>query len=135
MQENNSILKTIVVPVNLDDASLSIAKQAAELAKDHGAVLHLLHAINMQTLMGYYTFTNFFRPASFVSLTNQKNSLLLTWQRSLQISFGITITTEIAFGKWENCLLDCANEKNADLIALAKPVQKKWPRLFSKDPV
>jgi hypothetical protein len=135
MKENNSILKMIVVPVNLDDASLIIAKQAAELAKDHGAVLHLLHAIDIQTLMGYYTFTNFLRPASFVSLTNQKNSLLQTWQRSLQINYGITITTEVAYGRWEKCILDCAHEKNAGLIALAKPIQKKWQRLFSIDPV
>ncbi|MEO7531143.1 MAG: universal stress protein [Sediminibacterium sp.] len=135
MKENNGIIKTILVPVNLDDSSLVIAKQAAELAKDHGAILHLLHPIDSQTLTGYYTFTNFLRPASFVSLTNQKNNLLQTWQRSLKIMYGISITTEVAYGKWGKCILDCANEKKVDLIALAKPVQKKWWGMFLADPV
>lgn len=135
MKEPYDILKTIIVPVNLDKASLAIVRQAAELARDHGAVVHLLHIIDTQVRTGYVAFADFLRPASLLSLTNRKSAMLQTWQSSLQVIYGVTITTEVVCGKWENCILDCAREKKADLIAVSKPVQKKWKGFFRTDPV
>ncbi|MEO8171520.1 MAG: universal stress protein [Sediminibacterium sp.] len=135
MKENYNIVKKILVPVNFDDASLAIAKQAAELAKDHDAVLHLLHVIDRETMSGYYPFTNFTRRASCVSLANQRNGLLQTWQRSMQILYDIRIETSIGYEKWEKSVLAATTETEADLVVLPKPGKQGWKSFFYGDPI
>jgi nucleotide-binding universal stress UspA family protein len=132
MKENNPIVKRILLPVNLDDVSLVMAKQVAELAKDHGATLLLLHVIDTENVFRKQTFSGFFCTESFVATINHKNALLKTWQRSLQVSYGIHVSVEVSYGNWANAILSVAAAKNADLIALTKPPAKHWWAFLKK---
>jgi nucleotide-binding universal stress UspA family protein len=128
MKESNPVLKRILLTVNLDDASLAMAKQVAELAKDHGAALLLLHVADT-------AFSGFFCTESFIAKINHKNALLKTWQRSLQVVYGIQVSIEVCYGNRATCILSAAREKNADLVALTRPPARKWWAGFKRDPV
>jgi nucleotide-binding universal stress UspA family protein len=128
MKESNPVLKRILLTVNLDDASLAMAKQVAELAKDHGAALLLLHVADT-------AFSGFFCTESFIAKINHKNALLKTWQRSLQVVYGIQVSIEVCYGNRATCILSAAREKNADLVALTRPPARKWWAGLKRDPV
>jgi nucleotide-binding universal stress UspA family protein len=135
MKESNPVLKRILLPVNLDEASLAMAKQVAELAKDHGAAMLLLHVVDTEPLLGKQAFSSFFCTDSFIANINHKNALLKTWQRSLQVLYGIHISIEVCYGNWVSSILSVATEKKADLIALTRPPARRWLAGFRRNPV
>lgn len=124
------IIKKIIVPVNFDSAHLSVAIQAAEIAKEHKAEIYLIHVCKP-------TFTNLFSQFSISKgtnsiyrLTKSKNSLICSWKLWIEKEYGIKVNTIIEWGSKGKIIIDYAREYQADLIALKKQKNITWFNKF-----
>ncbi|NCI50821.1 universal stress protein [Sediminibacterium roseum] len=135
MNESAPIVKRILLPVNLDQVSLAMARQVAGLAKDHGAALLLLHVADAENISFGKLLNRFFCTDSFVSNINHKDALLKTWQRNLQVSYGIPVSGEVCCGDWAGCILSAATARKVDMVALTRPPEQRWWTIFKNDPL
>lgn len=126
----NYAVKTILVPVEITTNYLSFAKQAAELAKQHGAEIHLLHIADIGACR-LSNFPWFVSPRVLSNLVKEKTSLLDTWERWIENDYSIKVTTTVDFGRKQKGILQYASKIKADLIALLQePTKKKWFSLW-----
>lgn len=128
----NTSIRYILLPVQLDTASLSVARQAAEFAAKHNADLHLLHIADMKECQKRF-FNLFTRSGAndYHRITRQKTDMLNTWKRWLGKEYNINVSTTVDWGNWKKNILKHAEETGADLIALAED-PKHTKRTFFK---
>ena len=122
----HQIIKNILVPLDFSANNLSFVKQVAELAKQHGAEMHLLYTTNIRDWRSS-TFPWLISPNEFSELVKEKTSLLTIWKRWLERDYGIRVTTIISYDKKEREILHQIEMVNADLVALLEqPQMNKW---------
>jgi hypothetical protein len=128
-----SAIRSILVPVQADAASLSFAGQAAEIAKEHKAELHLLQTAGMYECRNH--FLNLFTFAGvkdYHRLTNEKTALLNTWKKWLEKEYSIPVSITVDWGRWKDTLLKHAERSGADLIVLREEpahMKQRWFRI------
>lgn len=129
-----NIIHRIIVPVNLDKAHLSIARQAAELAAEHGAVIDLVHVMKIPFLFSHSMFpqANFI---STVTLADQHKTILNTWKRWLEKEYKIRVLINVQWGNWKKIITGYAKKTEADVIALMQPMERSWLDNIIKNPV
>jgi hypothetical protein len=112
-------VKRILAPVRLDASSLSVAKQVAELAREHDAEMILLHMADIRECQN--RFLSFFTrrgAENFHRLTKEKTELLQTWKRWLEKEYGIKVQVVVDWDHWKKGILKHAQALEADMIAL-----------------
>lgn len=120
-------LKTILVPVNITGSYLSVARQAAELARLHGAAVHLLHVADRQTCRQKY-FPWLVSPALFADAVREKTAMLETWKRWLERDYTVSVSTTVSWGSPGKAILRHARQVGADMIALSESHEENAPR-------
>lgn len=126
-----STIRNILVPVQADAVSLSFAGQAAGIAKEHNAELHLLQSTDLRECRSH--FLNVFTYAGvkeYHRLTNEKAALLNTWKNWLEKEYAIPVSVTIDWGKWKHNLLKHAERVEADLIVLREDPARMKKTMF-----
>ncbi len=128
-------INTILIPVQFDAEHLSVVRQAALLAKEHKAMIHLLAVKSISSIYNFSYFTQA-TPVKNTFFHNQEQlAMLETWKRWLEQDYGIKVTPVMELGNWKDVVLKYAISMNADLVVLKdKPVQRKW-FTFRKSPI
>lgn len=129
----NPSIRHILTPVQLDTASLSIARQVAQFARQHNAELHLLHIADMRECEN--RFFNLFTSRgakNYHRLTRQKTDLLNTWKRWLEKEYEITVSATVDWGRWKTSVLKHTEETSADMIALGEDPKHVKTSFFRK---
>ncbi len=120
----------ILVPVKLTEAYLSVIRQAAELAKQHGACIHLLHLQDLNQFRQSF-FPWLVRHQEFQEAIIRQKAILNTWQRWLETEYGLVVTATMDWGKWDKAVLHHITARSADLVILqADKGDKKWYRFW-----
>lgn len=126
------IVKKILVPVQLDACSLTLARQAAELARVHDAELLLLHVADIKECP--YRFLSFFTrkgAETYHRLTREKNDLLNTWKRWLEKEYHVKTQVQVEWGRRGRMILETAAAAEADMIAVSGESFRK-PDFFGR---
>lgn len=124
-------IQDILVPVKFDAEHLSVVKQAAELAKEHNARLHLLHINDTSFAFGTTLLPRFTMARCYYTVTREKTALLNTWKRWLEQHYELQVTTTVEWGIWKNLVMDYAKENDTDLIILKEQtITKRWFRFW-----
>lgn len=125
------LINHILLPVQFDAEHLSVVKQAAELAKEYGATIHLLYINNTGFSIGNTMLPWLTLAKSFYTTTREKTALLNTWKRWVEQQYGIRVTTTVEWGSWKKTVLEYADKLQADLLVLKEqPVKKRWFRFW-----
>lgn len=126
---NNQIL----VPVNLDDQSLCLVRQAAELAGQSGATIHLLHVPDKSEYPGFFLRMFTERGLNeYYNITQQKNAMLNTWKRLLEQQYGIEVKIIVDWGDWKSRILKYCKLLGVSVIALREDQFRAQPGSFGK---
>lgn len=120
-------LRTILVPVDITDSCLSVARQAAELARIHGASVHLLHVADKRTCRNKY-FPWLVSPVLFADAVREKTAMLDTWKRWLERDYTISVSAAVSWGAPGKAILRHARQIRADMIALSEHQEDGAPR-------
>ena len=119
-------IQHILVPVELTSTYIAVLRQAAELAKQHGATIHLLLTLDA----GAFTrkiFPWLIDPGPFEKAAKERNALLDTWRCWVETEFGVRATSAIDWNKKSRGIVKIAKSLNADLVILHEaPRTKKW---------
>lgn len=112
---NNQIL----VPVNLDNQSLCLARQAAELAGQRGGTIHLLHVPDKNEYPGFFLRMFTERGLNeYYNVTQQKNAMLSTWKRLLEQHYGVDVKIIVDWGDWKSRILKYSKLLDVSVVAL-----------------
>ncbi len=126
-----TLIQDILVPVKFDATHLSVVKQAAELAREHDATLHLLYVHDAPFSLGGTLFPWLTFARSYYSVTREKIALLNTWKRWLEQHYGLNVTTAVEWGNWKNQVMDYVKQHKTDLIVLKEQtITKRWFRFW-----
>ncbi len=118
-------VNTILVPVLIDTEYLSIVKQAAELAKEHKATLHIL--LMPENLGRYPLLKSWLRRKDISSISEEKGTLLATWSRYFELIYGIEVKCGLNWGGIKKGVLKYASNIQADLIILKyQTIKQRW---------
>lgn len=125
-------IKHIVVPIRLDASHRLLARQAAELALEHGASLHLVLIENTTFAWSAGLLPWITLGENYYDAVHEKMSLLKSWKRWLEEEFPITIKTSLEWGSWKTSVLRYARQHAADMIVLKDPGIRKtaWYRFW-----
>jgi nucleotide-binding universal stress UspA family protein len=123
----------ILVPVNLDEQSLCLARQAAELAGQSGATIHLLHVPDKNEYPGFFLRMFTERGLNeYYNITQQKNAMLNTWKRLLEQQYGIDVKIIVDWGDWKSRILKYSKLLQVSVIALREDHFRQHAGSFGK---
>jgi hypothetical protein len=125
------LINHILLPVQFDAQHLAVVKQAAELAKEYKATIHLLYINDTGLSIGNTMLPWLTLAKTFYTTTREKTALLNTWKRWIEQNYEIPVTTTVEWGSWKKMVLGYANKLQADLLILKEqPVKKRWFRFW-----
>ncbi len=130
----NNVINNILVPVELTSAYLPVIRQAAELAKQHGARIHLLHMADISSYR-QRSFPWLVSPDNFQQAVKGRSALLDTWKRWLETEYRIKVTATVDWDKWDRGIIRNAKAVNADLVVLQADKNKRRWYQFWQTPV
>ncbi|BDS07313.1 hypothetical protein NT6N_23530 [Oceaniferula spumae] len=111
-------MKTIIAAVDFSDACSAVVDAAVDMAKSHGADLHLIHVVEAQPTYAAYGFT----PDEFPALHQvQVESMTRAEIKLRDLADTVHLvgtTTKLLHGQPLHTILEYADELNADLLVL-----------------
>ena len=128
----DTTINNIMVPVDLEEHSLSALQHAAALASKNGATIHLLHVIsNSAPGLVVSSGMHFALPYTFEKTKQARYDTLEHWKAMLQLRNGVRIKIILLQGNPARQVSDYAEKNEIDFIVLGMNEQRKWlSRLF-----
>ncbi|HVZ26261.1 MAG TPA: universal stress protein [Sediminibacterium sp.] len=125
-------IQQIILPVRFNASHRLLARQAAELALEHGASLHLLLIENTAFAWSAGLLPWITLGENFYDSVHKKMGLLKSWKRWLEEEFPIPIKTSLEWGSWKKSIVRYAHQHSADMIVLPEPRLRKssWYRFW-----
>ena len=122
----NTVIKNILVPVDMNAGYVTVIRQAGELAKQHSATIHLLHMADINACRRA-NFPWLISASLFQKAVEGRSAILQTWKRWLETEYRIRVTATVEFGGRKKGVVNMAKSIGADLIILQEPAfKKKW---------
>ncbi|MBK9486042.1 MAG: universal stress protein [Chitinophagaceae bacterium] len=123
----NKLITNILLPVQLNEEHISVLKQAAELAREHHSVIHLLYVEPASYNLRAGWISKLLDPATLVTRLKEKLELMATWKRWIEKEYGVPATCTTAWGNWKKTVIRHVSLFHADLVILKQqPFEKHW---------
>ena len=107
-------IQTVVAATDLSDTAAAALRWAAAIATDHGAALHIVHALNLAGWATDYLMVDATVPAHLEEATREKLSLLVQ-ESHFQ---GLDTSWEVVPGEPSEVVLTAAAAKRSNLIVV-----------------
>lgn len=121
----NKLIANILVPIQLNEEYILVLKQAAELAREHNSIIHLLYVESVSYNFRTSWLPKVLNPGTLFTRLKEKSDLMNTWKRWLEQEYGLQATCTADWGNQEKMLLKYAAQFHADLIILKEQQFKK----------
>lgn len=121
-------IKTIVAPVDFSQASLDSLRYAAELARERGALLQIMHSFVIPELTGLQSSSRI-AAAQIQQLSAGKRQQIREYSSSVDlgdIEHAITIVQDVP----HRAIIDFSRREGADLICMGSHGRRGWARFF-----
>lgn len=121
------LVANILVPIQLNEEHISVLKQAAELAREHDSIIHLLYVEPVTYTFSASWISKLLNPTTLFARLKEKLELMATWKRWLEIEYGIQATCTADWGNWKKIVVKHVSLLNADLVILKhQQLEKHW---------
>ncbi len=121
-------IKTIVAPVDFSQASLESLRYAADIARDRGALLQMMHSFVIPELTGLQSSSRL-AATQIQQLAAGKRQQIREYSSSIDLSdieHAITIVQDVP----HRAIIDFARREAADLICMGSHGRRGWARFF-----
>lgn len=126
--QKSTEVKTIVAPVDFSKASLGSLQYAAELARERGAALQMVHAFVIPELSGLHTSTRDVA-AQLQQVAAGKRQQIREYSAGIDLE-GIEHAITIIQNSPHRAIVDFARRERADLICMGSHGRRGWARFF-----
>ncbi len=123
----NKLITNILVPVKLNEEYIAVLKQAAELAREHNSIIHLLYVEPVSNNFNAKWILKMLDPITLVERLKEKLELMATWKRWLDQEYGVQATCTADWGNWKKKVVTHVSLFHADIVILKQqPFEKHW---------